>query len=111
MNNLGPVQVSDKVLLIGGATVVVLVVGGLWYAKYKIGQAADAAGDAVTDAADYLAKDGVNITSGKNIPNKIVNGGLQAFGVTGTNDMTGKPNTIGSAAWEGVDTVKGWLGL
>lgn len=102
MNKFGPggAQLSDKTLLIGGAVVVVLALAALWYVKRQVDKAADAVGEAVTDTADYLRNDAVNITSEKNLVNTIATGTAQAFGILGTNDYTGQPNTIGSALEE-----------
>lgn len=97
---IGPVAVSDKVMLYGGAAVIVLIVAGAWYAKRKVGEAVDATKEAVNATAAYIAKDAVNVTSQKNVANLVVNKTLQATGILGTNDITGKPNTIGSAVYE-----------
>lgn len=97
---IGPVEVSDKVALYGGAAVVVLLIAGVWYAKRKVGEAVDATTEAVNTVATYVAKDAVNVTSSKNVANVAVNKTLQATGVLGINDVTGKPNTIGSAIYE-----------
>lgn len=105
-NQLGPVGLSNKTLLITGGVALLLVGGLAWYAKYKIGQGLDAAGDAAKTVGNYIATDAVNVTSDKNVANVIVNKTLQATGVLGTNNMTGKVNTIGSAVYEGEQWVR-----
>lgn len=106
-NKFGPggAEVSNTVLLVGGAVVIVLVFGALWYAKRKVSQA-------VTATADYLKNDAVNVTSQNNIAAGTVNAVGQATGVFGTNDYTGKPNTFGSALEEadryGREVFGGW---
>lgn len=102
-NAIGPVQVSDRTLLIGGGVVLVLAIGGLWYVKNKVSAAAGA-------AADYLANDAVNVTSADNLPNTVVNKLVQATGITGTNDFTGKPNSIGGAVEEFTRPAREWFG-
>lgn len=88
---VGPVAVSDKVALyvIGGA--VVLLIGGIFYAKYKAGQLVDA----------------VNPLNNQNVINVGVNNALAP--VLGENKLTGKSNTIGSAAYFAVERIKGFF--
>lgn len=99
-NRIGPVAVSDTVLLAGGAAAVVLVIGGAWYALRKLGQAKDKVVDTATAAADYVRNDAVDITSNKNIPATVVNAVGGALGLFGTNDYTGQDNTLGSGIEE-----------
>lgn len=108
-NKIGPagIEVSNTVLLAGGAVALLLVVGVAWYAKNKISDAADAAADAAKSAASYVRNDAVDITSKKNLATTAVNTLGGALGIFGTNDFTGKDNTLGEGLEEGARKVRG----
>lgn len=85
---IGPVAVSDKVFFIVLGSTLLLLVGGVWYVKYKAGKAVEA----------------VNPFNNKNVISTGVNSALAP--ALGKNELTGKDNTIGSALYFGVDKIK-----
>ncbi|MEY4429153.1 MAG: hypothetical protein RLZZ182_1842 [Pseudomonadota bacterium] len=107
----GPVSVSDKTALIVVGVGTLLIIGVLLYIKKKVGDVADNAKKAAADVADYVAHDAVNVTSRKNVANVVTNTVVKALGVTGTNDYTGKPNTIGEGVEEAKRSISSWLGF
>lgn len=107
----GAVNVSDTVLLVGAGLVVLLIGGGLWYVKRKASAAVSAVGDAAVSAGQYLKNEAVNVTSNKNIASLGLNQVLQSVGILETNNLTGKPNTLGSQAYEAQMALKNWLGI
>ena len=78
---VGPVVMSDKVALIVAVGGVLLLIGWIWYVKYKAGQVAEA----------------VNPFNNKNVISTGVNAVLAP--ALGENKYTGTPNTIGSALY------------
>lgn len=88
---VGPIVMSDKVALIVAVGGVLLLIGGIWYVKYKAGQVVDA----------------VTPWNNQNVINTTTNAVLAP--ALGTNKLTGKTNTIGSATYFAVDNTKKWL--
>lgn len=105
-NQIGPVGLSNKTLLIGGGVLAVLAIGGVWYVKSK-----------ATQAVKYLATDGFNVTSNNNIADNTVNAIAKGTGIIKPiNEVTGQENTIGSAfattsAGKAIFSAGEWLGI
>lgn len=100
---IGPVQVEDKTVLIVGGVAVVLIIGGAWYAARKVKETAE-------DVGEYIANDAVNVYSSKNIAAGTINAVGAATGLFGTNDYTGKANTLGSGIEELSRPFRAWAG-
>lgn len=79
--NIGPVFMSDRVALIGAGVAVLLVFGALWYVKRQAGKAIEA----------------VSPLNPNNAIKTTVDRALAP--ALGTNSLTGKPNTLGSAIY------------